>query len=86
VDENESTSTTTPSTTATSNDELGVVGARAANQQEALLAGSAPAAQDDATLRLQALQVAQSAGGTPTEVMARADDYYRYLKDGTSNG
>lgn len=80
---------TTPATTAgtpTTNEELGVTGAKQANAQAALGAVAAPIKPDDATLRLQALQVAQAAGGEPGEVISRADEYYTYLKDGRSDG
>ncbi len=85
MDESTDTSTT-PASTPTTNDELGVVSGRAANQQAAALADPVPIPPDDATLRLQALQVAQMAGGTPSEVIARANTYYDYLKDGNSDG
>lgn len=81
--ESTDTSTTTPGTP-TTNEELGVISGRAANAQAAAL--PTPIPPDDATLRLQALQVAQAAGGTPEEVMDRAEKYTTYLKDGRSDG
>lgn len=85
MDENDDTSTPTTPSTPTTNEELGVVAAQQANAQ-ASGAPSAPIPPDDATLRLQALQTAQSAGGTPDEVIDRANTYFDYLKDGHSDG
>lgn len=82
--ESTDTSTTTPGTP-TTNEQLGVIGGRQANAQAAA-ALPTPLPPDDATLRLQALQVAQAAGGTPEEVMDRAEKYTTYLKDGRSDG
>ncbi len=81
----ESTDTsTTPAGTPTTNEELGVVGAKAANDLAART-DTGPIPPDDATLRLQGLQVAQMAGGSPSEVIARAKAYTDYLKDGSDD-
>lgn len=84
--ESDDTNTEPTTGTPTTNDELGVIGAQQANAQAALGAAAVTIPPDDATLRLQALQVAQAAGGTPDEVIARANTYFDYLKDGRSNG
>lgn len=86
MDESTDTSTTPTPGTPTTNDELGVIAGRQANELEARGTSPAPILPDDATLRLQALQVAQAAGGEPSEVITRANTYFDYLKDGHSDG
>jgi hypothetical protein len=84
------TDPTSPDSTPTTNENLGVVGAQlAAADQQAR--GNTPenpppaVLSVGATLAYEALSLAHQMGGTPNEVVARAAEYLKFLKE-NSNG